>query len=139
MAFDDLKAAFAIDGLYKGSKYTELFHRRTVSSFDADAIVVPDGLIATSLIVPLWPMNLNGLCCGLKFHTKRFPSSLPVIACFIFGLNKQDVMESLFPLKERFMVGSVKKDCSLIYDYILMLYLLKFIIIVLIILAFYYY
>lgn len=68
--------------LFKYS-YTELFHNRTVSSFDAEAMSVPNGLIATSLIAPLWPMNLKGRTLGLKFHTKMFPSSLPVIACFL--------------------------------------------------------
>ena len=62
---------------------TELVHKRTVSSFEAEAMIVPKGLIATSLIAPLCPTNLNGRICGLKFQTKTFPSSLPVIACFL--------------------------------------------------------
>ena len=62
---------------------TEFVHKRTVSSFEADATISPNGLITTSLTAPLCPINLNGRVWGLKFQTKIFPSSLPVIACFL--------------------------------------------------------
>ena len=64
-----------------------LFHNRTVSSFDAEAIKFPNGLIATSFTADLCPMNLNGRIFCLKFQTKTFPSSLPVIACFLYILE----------------------------------------------------
>lgn len=64
--------------------FTELGQSLTVSSFEAEAIKSPNGLITTSLIAPLWPMNLYGLTWGLKFQTKTFPSSLPVIDCFLY-------------------------------------------------------
>ena len=39
---------------------TELDQSLTVSSFEAEAIMLPRGLIATSLTAPLCPTNLKG-------------------------------------------------------------------------------
>jgi hypothetical protein len=80
---------------------TELFHIRTVLSSEALAMSVPSLLIAISFIAPLCPVNLKGRICGLKFHTKMIPSSLPVTLCFMFGLNSADVIVPVLPLKDR--------------------------------------
>ena len=57
---------------------TELFQILTVQSLE-----LPKGFIATSFILSLCPINLNGLVFGAKFQTNIFPSSLPVNACFL--------------------------------------------------------
>lgn len=107
-----------------------LFHKCTVSSEDAEAIRLPKGFMATSLTEVLWPMNLNGLIFCLKFHTNMLPSSLPVIACFLYiilviyyisGVNIQELIVSVFPLNERLIMGSEKKQPGLVYNFIFIL------------------
>ena len=59
------------------------FQSLIVESLEHEAIKVPIGFIATSLIELLCPINLIGLALGFKLKTKIFPSSLPVITCFL--------------------------------------------------------
>lgn len=52
-------------------------------SFEHDAIKFPIEFIDTSFIEFLWPINFNGRFLGFKLNIKIFPSSLPVITCFL--------------------------------------------------------
>ena len=64
--------------------YILFSHKRTVLSFEAEAIIFPSGFIEIWLIAFLWAKNLYGLEFGRKLNTNIFPSSLPVIACFLY-------------------------------------------------------
>ena len=69
-------------------------------------------------MLPLCPMNLFGRTFGDKLKTNIFPSSLPVIDCFlyeimlynffnyIFGLKIQEFIALVFPLYVRLRTGS---------------------------------
>ena len=59
------------------------FQSLIVESLEHEDIKVPIGFIDTSLIELLCPINLIGLALGFKLKTKIFPSSLPVIICFL--------------------------------------------------------
>jgi hypothetical protein len=59
------------------------FQSLTVESLEHDAIILPMGFMDTSLTEFLWPINFIGLNLGFKLNIKTFPSSLPVIICFL--------------------------------------------------------
>ena len=59
------------------------FQSLIVESLEHDAIKLPNGFIDTSFIEFLWPINLIGLALGFKLKINIFPSSLPVIICFL--------------------------------------------------------
>lgn len=59
------------------------FQSLIYESLEHEAIKLPTGFIDTSFIEPLCPINLIGLVLGFKLNTKIFPSSLPVIICFL--------------------------------------------------------
>lgn len=59
------------------------FHNLMEESFEHEAIKFPTGFIDTSFIEFLWPINFIGLFLGFKLNIKIFPSSLPVIICFL--------------------------------------------------------
>ena len=52
-------------------------------SLEHDAIKFPNGFTDTSFIEFLWPINFIGLALGFKLNNKIFPSSHPVIICFL--------------------------------------------------------
>ena len=59
------------------------FQSLIVESLEQETIKLPKGFIDTSFIGLLWPINLIGLDLGFKLNTNIFPSSLPVIICFL--------------------------------------------------------
>ena len=52
-------------------------------SFEHDAIKFPIEFIDTSFIEFFFLINFNGRFLGFKLNIKIFPSSLPVITCFL--------------------------------------------------------
>lgn len=81
-------------------------------SFEPEAIIVPLGLIATSRTAYLCPTNLNGLICGLKFHTDTVQSKDEETAYFILGLKTTPVIAPFCPLKLLFKAGSLYEDLA---------------------------
>ena len=59
------------------------FQSLIVESLEHDAIKLPEGFIDISFIEFWWPLNLIGLALGFKLNNNIFPSSLPVIICFL--------------------------------------------------------
>ena len=81
-------------------------HRRTVRSFDAEAIRLPEGADATDSTASLWPRKRKARSCSLKFQTMTQPSRPPETSCFMLGLKQTEEIASLWPRKERSREGS---------------------------------
>lgn len=63
--------------------YTEFFQIRIYLSSPQEMTRVASALKSTSLTCPLWPTNLKGRICGLKFQTYTNPSAPPETICFL--------------------------------------------------------
>lgn len=76
-------------------------HTRTVRSFDAEAMRLPEGENLTSVTPSVCPANLKARRCALKLHSMRVESSEPEISCVMFGAKASDVMVFLCPRNVR--------------------------------------
>jgi hypothetical protein len=61
------------------------FQTRTVQSREAEANLSPSGLISTSQMASVWPMNLFGRALGLKLHAIISPSLELEMTCLRVG------------------------------------------------------
>ena len=64
--------------------YISFFQSLIVESLEHDAIKSPVGLIETSFIELVWPINLIDLVKGFKLKVNKFPLTLPVIIWLLY-------------------------------------------------------